>query len=169
MYASSAPASAFILTGSPVSRTRPKTILTRSHRVMTLYKVRVRRNVRISLPLHLPDLPGPREGGVQGVPVVVHSLAFRQHFGANGMHKGIEVDRHQVVFLNDDMLDLLDQTIPFGQVNAGLMLGPQRLNLRLADEGGRAPAHGIDPDRSLGSPRSWVNSLHHGAIARVAF
>src|SRR5215471_12980949 len=108
MYASSAPASAFILTGSPVSRTRPKTMLTRSHRVMTLYKARVRRNVRIGLPLHLPDLPGPREGSVQGIPVVVHSLAFRQHFGADSVHKGIKVDRYEVILPNDDALDLID-------------------------------------------------------------
>ena len=119
---------------------------------MTLYKARVRRNVRIGLPLYLPDLPGPWEGSVQGVPITVDSLAFRQHFGADGVHKGIEVDRHEVVLLNEDVLDLLDQTVPFGQVNAGLMFGPQRLDLRLADEGGRAPAHGIDPNRSLGPP-----------------
>src|SRR5215831_9617821 len=169
IYASSAPASAFILTGSPVSRTRPKTILTRSHRVMTLYKTRVRRNVRIGLPLYLPDLPGPREGRMQSVPVVVHSLAFRQHFGADGVHKGIEVDRHKVVLLNDDTLDLLDQAVPFGQVNAGLMLGPQRLDLRLADEGGRAPTYSVDPNGSLGFPRSRVNDLQHSAITLVAF
>src|SRR6266446_1325346 len=169
MYASSAPASAFILTGSPVSRTSPKTMLVRSHRVMTLYKARVSRNVRIGLPLHLPDLPGPREGGVQGVPVAVYSLAFREDFRADGVHKGIEVDRHQVVLLNDDALDRLDQPVPFGEVNTGLMLGPQRLDLRLADEGGRAPAHGIDPNRSLGPPRSRVNGLHHSAITWVAF
>src|SRR5215831_3481307 len=169
MYASSAPASAFILTGSPVSRTRPKTMLTSSHRVMTLYKARVRRKVRIGLPLYLPDLPGPWERRVQGVPVVVDSLTFRQHFGTDGVHKGIEVDWHKVVLLNDDVLDLLDQTVPFGQVDTGLMLGPQRLDLRLADEGSRAPAHRIDPNRSLGPPRSRVNDLQHSAITRVAF
>ena len=54
------------------------------------------------------------------------------------MHKGIEVERHKVVLLNDDALDRLDQTLPFGQVNTGLMLGPQFLDLRLADEGGGA-------------------------------
>src|SRR6266581_2474096 len=116
--------------------------------------MRVRRNVRIGLPLHLPDLPGPRKGSVQGVPVVVHSLAFWQHFRADGVYKGIEVDRYEVVLLNDDALDLLDQTVSFGEVNASLMFGPQRLDLRLADEGSRAPAHGIDPNRSLGPPWS---------------
>src|SRR5215510_8918439 len=131
MYASSAPASAFILTGSPVSRTRPKTILTRSHRVMTLYRARVSRKVPMGLSLDLPDFPGPWEGGVQGIPVVVHSLTFRQYFRADGVHKGVDVERHQVVLLNDDALDLLDQMIPFGQVDTGLMLSPQGLDLWL--------------------------------------
>src|SRR5206468_3832534 len=53
--------------------------------------------------------------------------------------------------------------------DTGLMLGPQRLDLRLADEGGRAPAHGVDPNRSLSSPRSRVNGLHHSTIAWEAF
>src|SRR5262245_58327535 len=131
--------------------------------------MRVRRNVRIGLSLYLPDLPGPRKGSVQGIPVVVHSLTFRQHFGANGVYKGVEVDRHEIVLLNDDALDLLDQTVSFGEVNAGLMFGPQRLDLRLADKGGRAPTHSVDPNRRLGPSRSRVNGLYHSAITRVAF
>src|SRR5262245_31917779 len=159
MYASSAPASAFILTGSPVSRTSPKTMLARSHRVIRLYKARVSKNVRIGLPLYLPDLPGPWEGSVQSVPIAVHCLAFRQHLGADSVHKGIEVERHKIVLLNDDALDLLDQALTFGQVETGLMFSPQRLDLRLADEGGRAPAHSIDPNRSFGPPWTRVNDL----------
>src|SRR5262245_18374294 len=124
MYAASAPASAFILTGSPASRTTPKTILARSHRVMRLYKTRVSMKVRMGLPLHRPDLPGPWEGRVQGVTGAVHRVAFRQHVGADGVHKGIEVDRDKVIRLNDNALDLLDQPVPFGQVNTGLMLSP---------------------------------------------
>ena len=48
------------------------------------------------------------------------------------------------------------------------MLRPQRLDLRLADEGGRAPTHDIDPNRGLGTPRPRVNGLDDGTVAQVA-
>src|SRR5262250_2930338 len=113
----------------------------------------------LNLPLHLPDLPGPGIGGVQGIPVAVHRLTFRQHFGANGMDEGIDVDRYKVVLLNEDTLDLLDQTSPFVQVEAGLMFRPQGLDLWLADERGRAATHGVDTNVGLGATRSRVNVL----------
>src|SRR5262249_57533570 len=94
----------------------------------------------ISLPLHGPDLPWPRVGGVERVPVAVYRLAFREDSGADSVHKRIHVDGYEVVLLNQDALDLLDQALAFSQVEAGLMFGPQRLDLRLpADVGPAAP------------------------------
>ena len=135
---------------------------------MTLYKARVRRNVRIGLPLHLPDLPGPWVGSVQGVPVAADILAFREHFGADGMHKGIDVDGYEVVLLDGDALDLLDQALAFSQIGAGLMFGPALFNLWCAEQGGWAITHGVDPNNGLGTPWPCVDILHDDTIARVA-
>ncbi len=52
------------------------------------------------------------------------SLAFRKDLGTDGVHEGLEIEWHEVVLLDDDTLDLLDQALPFGQVDARLMFGP---------------------------------------------
>jgi len=58
---------------------------------------------------------------VQSVPVGLHAIAFWEDFGANGVHKGINIDGHKVILLDEDMLDLFAQALPFGQVEACLM------------------------------------------------
>src|SRR5262245_55548657 len=66
------------------------------------------------LPFHLPDLPGPWVGGVQGIPIMLHTIAFWEDFRTNGVHKGIDIDGYEVILLDEDTLDLLDQALPFG-------------------------------------------------------
>ena len=48
------------------------------------------------------------------------------------------------------------------------MFGPQRLDLRFTDEGGRAAAHGVDANIGLRAARPWVNVLHYSTVAWVA-
>ena len=86
---------------------------------------------------------------MQGIPVVLDTVAFREDFGANGVHKGIDVDGHKVVLLNENTLDLLDQALPFSQVEARLMFRPQLFDAWFADEGGWAAAHGVDANVGL--------------------
>ena len=65
-------------------------------------------------------------------------------------------------------LDGLDQLLAFGQVKAGLMLGPQLLDLWLTDKGGRAIAHGVDANIGPGSAWPRVDVLHNSAVAGVS-
>src|SRR5262249_41870984 len=121
-----------------------------------------------TLSLDLPDLPRPRERGIEGVPVAVDRVAFRKHFLGDGVHERLEIEPDEVVALDDRALDLLRQAIPLGHVDAGLVPGPQRLDLRLADVGGRPVAHRVEPDQLLGASRPRVDSLDDGAITGKA-
>src|SRR5262249_3388518 len=93
-----------------------------------------------------PDLPWPRVRRVQRVPVLADRLAVWQHARADPVHEGIPVDRHEVVLVEHDLLDRLDQPLALGEIEARLVLLPQRLDLRLADEGRRAVADRVDRD-----------------------
>ena len=44
---------------------------------------------------------------------MLDAVAFREDSGANGVHKRIHVDGHEVVLLDEDTLDRLDQALPF--------------------------------------------------------
>jgi hypothetical protein len=56
----------------------------------------------------------------------VHRFAFGKHSGSDGVHERVEVERYQVVSLDDDTLDLLRQALSFRRIDAGFMLRPQR-------------------------------------------
>src|SRR3989449_2338149 len=123
---------------------------------------------RRHLPLDLPDLPGPRERSVDRVPVAVHRIAFRKHLGSHGVHKRVQVERHQVAFLDEDALDLLRQPLPFRRIDARLVLGPQGLDLRLTDVGGLPAADRVEPNQSFGASGPRIDPLDDGPIAREA-
>src|SRR2546426_419716 len=99
--------------------------------------------------LDLPDLPGPRVRRVQRVPVSADRPTLRQHARTHRVDERVPVDRHEIVLVEENPLDRLDQSLALLLVEARLVLGPQGLDLRLADEGCRASAHGVDGDIRL--------------------
>ena len=105
---------------------------------------------------------------MQGVPVGLNAIAFWEDFGANGVYKGIDVDGHEVILLDEDTLNLFDQAFPFSQVEARLMLRPQFLDARFADKGGGATTHGVDTNVGLGTPGSRIDVLEHSAVVWIA-
>src|SRR5919197_2805171 len=100
----------------------------------------------------LPDLPWVGKGGLGRVPVPVESVAGRQHSRPHGVDEGIDVEGYEVILLDEDALDRLDQPIPFVQVGAGLMSGPQLLDWPLADERCGCIAHSVDSNNGLRAP-----------------
>src|SRR5918996_278407 len=65
-----------------------------------------------------PDFPRDRVAGLGGVPVPMKLIAGRQHARSYRMDKRVDVDGHEVVFLNDNALDGLDQPIPLVEIDA---------------------------------------------------
>src|SRR5712664_3840307 len=92
--------------------------------------------------LHFPDLPRPRIRRMQGVPVAVERAALREHPRPDGGDERVQVDGNEMVLVEQGPLNTLHQALPFRRIDARLMLGPQGFDLRLADEGGGAAAHG---------------------------
>lgn len=115
-----------------------------------------------------PDFPRHRVTSLRRIPVPMEAIAFRQHAWSYGMHKRVDINRHGVVFFNDDTLDIFNQSVALGQVGAGLMLGPEFLDVGFTHQGGRAAADRIDANRVLGTSWTRANDLHHGTIARIA-
>jgi hypothetical protein len=71
-----------------------------------------------------PDLPRDRVAGLGGAPVVMKIIVSRKYSWSHRMHERIDIYGHEVVFLDEDALDLLDQPVPFFQVGAALVTGP---------------------------------------------
>src|SRR5262245_51526905 len=84
------------------------------------------------------------------------------------MHERIDIDRHEVILVEDQALNFIDQPVPLFWVDTGLMPFPALLDGRLADERGWAVADGIDPDTVLRATGPWADIHHDGAIALIA-
>src|SRR2546422_167954 len=114
--------------------------------------------------LDLPDLPRPRIRRVERVPVPVERFPLRQHARADGVDERIPVDRDEIVLVEDNPLDLLDQPFALREIQARLVLLPQRFDLGIADERGRAIAHGVHGDVGLRAAGARIDVLHDRAI-----
>src|SRR5262245_48626471 len=86
-------------------------------------------NPRDAPVLDRPDFPGDGVASLGGVPVPVEIIAGRQHSWSYRMHERIDIDGYEIVLLDEDTLDRLDQPVPFFQVSAALVFGPEFLDL----------------------------------------
>src|SRR5215471_1609533 len=86
-------------------------------------------NARSAVGLDLPHLPGAWVWRVQRVPVLADRLALRQHPRADPVDERVQVDRHEVVLVEEDPLDRLDESLSLDRIEARLVLGPERFDL----------------------------------------
>src|SRR5215510_1265227 len=125
-------------------------------------------NARSAVGLDFPHLPGPGVWRVQRVPVLADRLALRQHSRSDPVDERVQVDRHEVVLVEDNPLDRLDEALALDRIEARLVLGPERFDLRLAYERRRAPADGVHGDVRLRAAGTGIDVLHDRPVARNA-
>src|SRR5262245_59942549 len=122
-----------------------------------------------ALRLDLPDFPRPWIGSVLGSPVAVKTVSLRQDARAHCVHERVQVDRHEVILVDKNALNVRGQRVALLGFEARLMLFPQCFDLWFADTGCAAATDGIDANIGRGSAWPRIDVLHNRADARKAF